>query len=333
MVAVCWPACSADVPVRRRPLLGAGVAAAALSALGAGARASQNPSSPPAPLRPGSRIAALAPGTWLEPDDPFLDQLEQRCRRQGWNLIRSPQIARRWRWFAGTDGERATALQQAWLDPAVDALFYVGAGWGSARVLEQGWRLPALPRWCVGFSDCSALLLAQWAAGSSGGIHAWFGGDDAQWQRLVALLEHQPVAALQGEAVQAGVAEGPLVVTNLTIATSLIGTPWLPDLRGAILVLEDTGEAPYRIDRQLSQWRCSGLLEGVAGIGLGRFSWAEDDVLPGDFSMEEILLERLMPLGVPLVRQLPVGHGVPNLALPLGRRARLDGSRGSLSLL
>jgi muramoyltetrapeptide carboxypeptidase len=129
------------------------------------------------------------------------------------------------------------------------------------------------------------------------------------------------------------VAEGPLVVTNLTIATSLIGTPWLPDLRGSILVLEDTGEAPYRIDRQLSQWRATGLLDQLAGIGIGRFSWAEDDVLPGDFSMEEILLERLRPLGIPMVQQLPIGHGRPNMPLPIGRRAKLDGSSGVLQLL
>ena len=73
-----------------------------------------------------------------------------------------------------------------------------------ARVLEQGWQLPAAPRWCVGFSDCSALLLAQWAAGSIGGVHGWFGGDEGQWQRLVNLLEQRPVAALQGEGVQGG---------------------------------------------------------------------------------------------------------------------------------
>ena len=141
------------------------------------------------------------------------------------------------------------------------------------------------------------------------------------------------MAPLLGRPAAGGVAEGPLVVSNLTIATSLIGTPWLPDLRGTVLVLEDTGEAPYRIDRQLTQWRSSGLLRGVAGIGLGRFSWARDAVQPGDFSMEEILLERLRPLGVPLLSGLPVGHGVPNQALPLGRRARLDGQNGSLTLL
>ena len=287
----------------------------------------------PRPLRPGSRIAAVAPGTWLERGDPLLDQLRRRCAAQGWQLQTPQELLGRWRWFSGSDRQRAEGLAQVWRDPEVDAIFCVGAGWGSARLLEQGWRPPSRPRWCVGFSDCSALLLAQLASGSLGGIHGWFGGDDAQWLRLVALLQGRPVADLQGQPAQAGIAEGPLVVTNLTIATSLIGTPLFPSLNGAVLVLEDTGEAPYRIDRQLTQWRLAGLLREVAGIGLGRFSWARDDILPGDFSMEEILLERLSPLGVPIVQGLPLGHGRPNLALPLGRRARLDGSRGSLSLL
>ncbi|MBV2350787.1 LD-carboxypeptidase [Synechococcus sp. HK05] len=322
--------------MRRRQLLQAGLALAGgtFGALGSRSRASgvaQVGQLPPA-LKPGSRIAALAPGTWLEPADPWLDQLSRRCSAQGWELVRPAALQQRWRWFAGSDRQREAAWREAWLDPQLDALFYVGAGWGSARVLEQGWRIPPQPRWCVGFSDCSALLLAQWAAGSQGGVHAWFGADPAPWQRLVDLLEHRPVAPLQGTGVQGGLAVGPLVVTNLTIATSLIGTPWLPPLKGAIVVLEDTGEAPYRIDRQLTQWRTSGLLDGVAGIGLGRFSWAEDDVLPGDFSMEEILLERLVPLGVPLVRDLPVGHGRPNLALPIGQLAELDGRSGQLRL-
>lgn len=263
----------------------------------------------------------------------MLDRLRSRCRAQGWELLTPPELAGRWRWFSGTDASRLTALRRAWLDPQVDAIACVGAGWGTARVLEQGWHIPATPRWCIGFSDCSALLLAQRAAGSLGGLHGWFGGAEPQWQRLADLLQGRPVAPLQGRTERTGVAVGPLVVSNLTIATSLIGTPWLPDLRGSVLVLEDTGEAPYRLDRQLTQWRTSGLLQGVVGIGLGRFSWARDDVLPGDFSMEEILVERLGDLGIPLISNLPVGHGVPNLALPLGRRARIDGAAGTLTLL
>ena len=206
----------------------------------------------PAPLKPGSRIAALAPGTWLEPAEPPLDHLRRRCIEQGWTLLTPRELFGRWRWFSASDTQRAASLQRAWQDTAVDALFCVGAGWGSARVLEQGWRLPSSPRWCVGFSDCSALLLAQLAAGSRGGIHGWFGGEEAQWQRLVALLKGEMVPPMEGQGAVSGVAQGRLVVTNLTIATSLIGTPWWPNLQGAILVLEDTGEAPYRVDRQLT---------------------------------------------------------------------------------
>lgn len=330
--------------MRRRRLLGsaAGLALVLARDIRAGRTGTVSPSPAlsgrvpgdwPAPLQRGSRIAAVAPGTWLDPADGLLSRLRQRCAEQGWQLMSSEELHQRWRWFAGSDGARSQALRRAWLDPDLDAVFFVGAGWGSARVLEQGWSIPPGPRWCVGFSDCSALLLAQLAAGGRGGVHGWFGGDAGQWQRLVALLEGRLVAPLQGQVRQGGIATGPLVVTNLTIATSLIGTPWLPDLRGVVLVLEDTGEAPYRIDRQLTQWRASGLLQGVAGLGLGRFSWPGDDVLPGDFTMEEILLERLAPLNVPIVSGLPVGHGSPNLALPLGRYARIDGGSGRLELL
>ncbi len=141
-----------------------------------------------------------------------------------------------------------------------------------------------------------------------------------------------PVPSLDGVGVRSRVAEGSLVVSNLKMVTSLIVTPWLPSLQGTVLVLEDTGEAPYRINRQLTQWRAAGLLDEVRGIGLGRFSWAEDDVLSGDFSMAEILAERLGSLGLPIVKDLPVGHGRPKLALPLGVQELLDGRTAELSL-
>ena len=145
------------------------------------------------------------------------------------------------------------------------------------------------------------------------------------------LLKGQPVAPLQGRSVRAGVVRGPLVVTNLTVATHLIGTPWFPDLRGSILVLEDVGEAPYRVDRMLTQWRSSGVLRGLAGVATGRFSW-KGEVEPGDFSMDGILEERLSDLGIPLLMNLPLGHGLPNMALPLGATATLDANQGTLQL-
>lgn len=290
-------------------------------------------SAPPlAPLRPGARIRAVNPGTWIEPERDFSPMIS-RCAAEGWRLEIPDNLMHQWRYFSATDPNRAADLTTAWLDPTVDAVFYLGGGWGSARVLEAGFRFSARPKWTLGFSDNSSLLLAQWAAGLPGAVHGSLGGSDEHWQRTVNLLSGQPVMALKGDGLRPGIGRGPLIVTNLTVATHLIGTPWLPSLEGALLVLEDVGEAPYRIDRMLTQWRNAGLLQQLAGAACGRFSWAEDDILPGDFSMNEILEERLGDLGIPLVVNLPLGHGHPNNALPLGAMAQLDGRQGNLSLI
>mgnify|MGYP001166862104 CR=1 FL=1 len=286
---------------------------------------------PLAPLRPGSRLRAINPGTWMDPDTDFTP-LMQRCAAQGWSLEIPESVRGQWQWFSATDAQRCASLEEAWNDPTLDGVVYVGGGWGAARVLESGLRFPRRPFWSLGFSDSSALLLAQWQAGLLGAVHGSAWGVDEQWQRTVDLMCGRPTPPLQGRGLRGLKALGRLVVTNLTVATHLIGTRWFPSLKGAILVLEDVGEAPYRVDRMLTQWRSAGLLNGLSGVACGRFSWKKDDILPGDFTMAEILEERLGDLGVPLVVDLPLGHGLPNMALPLGRQALLDARSGQLSL-
>ena len=323
--------------MRRRSLLtlalsaGSGVAA---SLAGAHANAGFRPRQPRPvpPLRRGSRLRAINPGTWMDPETDFTPLLE-RCAAQGWVLEIPESVRGQWQWFSATDAQRRASIEEAWSDPTLDGVIYVGGGWGAARVLESGLRFPERPFWSLGFSDSSALLLAQWQAGLLGAIHGSAWGVDDQWQRTVDLLSGRPTQPLRGQGLRGRSSEGRLVVTNLTVATHLIGTRWFPSLKGAILVLEDVGEAPYRVDRMLTQWRSSGVFKGLAGVACGRFSWKEDDILPGDFSMEEILEERLGDLGVPLVMDLPLGHGLPNMALPLGREARLDARAGQLTLL
>jgi muramoyltetrapeptide carboxypeptidase len=160
---------------------------------------------------------------------------------------------------------------------------------------------------------------------------------EPEWsqQRLRGLLFGEPMADLAGEAWCPGLAEGPLLVANLTVATHLLGTPHLPNLDGAILILEDVGEAPYRIERMLTHWRLGGALQRLAGIGLGSFSGcsAPTSAERSSFSLEEVLRERTADLGIPVVAGLPVGHGDCNAALPLGVRALLDGTAGRLALL
>ena len=303
----------------------------------------------PAPLRPGDRVrlvaasSALAEGGRLEEGLALLER---------WGLVVEAETLaireRRWGYLAGRDHERAADLQppaKASRPPALWAC--VRGGWGSARLLESPLQQP--PGWLLGFSDVTSLLLDRVARGEGGGIHGPMLttlAAEPGWsqERLRGLLFGEPLQPLRGEGWRAGVAEGPLLVANLTVATHLLGTPHLPCLSGAILILEDVGEAPYRIERMLTHWRLSGALQQLAGLGFGRFSDCEPERDEPDaasegkgegetVTVEQVLRERSADLGIPVLGGLAVGHGPGNGALPLGRMARLDATGGCLELL
>jgi muramoyltetrapeptide carboxypeptidase len=294
------------------------------------------------PLCRGDRVRLVAASSALAPES--LLRLEAGIAvLRAWGLQLEPHAAlqRRWGYLAGLDRQRAADLEGT-----ASLWACVRGGWGAARLLENpALALPA--GWLLGFSDVTALLWAQRARGLPGGIHgpllttlaaepAW------SQERLRQLLFGEPLAPLQGQCWQPGVAEGPLLAANLTVATHLLGSPHCPPLQGAILVLEDVGEAPYRLDRMLTHWRLCGALQQLAGLALGRFDDCDDtdcddtdfDDTEGDgFSVAQVLHERTADLGIPVIAGLPVGHGDGgNAALPLGRRARLDAAAGSLSL-
>jgi muramoyltetrapeptide carboxypeptidase len=298
----------------------------------------------PPPLRPGDRVRLVAASSALAEAGRLEEGLALLAR---WGLVLEAEglavRERRWGYLAGRDHERAADLQLPSAEGATPTLWAcVRGGWGSARLLEAP--LPQPPGWLLGFSDVTSLLLDRVAQGLGGGLHgpmlttlaaepAW------SQERLRALLFGEPVAALQGDGWRAGIAEGPLLVANLTVATHLLGTPHLPSLRGAILILEDVGEAPYRIERMLTHWRLSGALRQLAGLGFGSFEGCEEadsratEPESHRFSLEQVLRERSLDLDLPVVAHLPVGHSPGNAALPLGCAARLDGGSGSLQLL
>ncbi len=304
----------------------------------------------PPPLRQGDRVQLVAASSALETSE----RLEAGIQvLRSWGLdVEEPTglVGRRWGYLAGRDDERASDLRQG--DPPArqaPLLACVRGGWGSARLLpadgspaRSWWDPPASPQWLLGFSDVTSLLWAGWAKGMSGGVHGPLVttlASEPIWsqQRLHDLLFGHGLPPLEGSGWVGGRAEGPLLVANLTVATHLLGTPHLPDLRGAIVVFEDVGEAPYRIERMLTHWRLCGALQQLAGIGWGRFSGCIDadraDQSPETFfTTEQVLLERTADLGIPVVADLPVGHAPGNAALPVGVWARLDGDKGRLEL-
>ena len=297
---------------------------------------------PPA-LRSGDQVAPVAASSALV-DPKGLERLEAGIallEHWGLELQRQPVHERRWGYLAGRDGQRRADLEGAERSGAA-LLACLRGGWGAARLLERP--LALAPRWLLGFSDVTSLLWAQLAQGHGGAIHGPLlttVSAEPAWsqERLRALLFGEPLPALDGVGWVDGVAEGPLLAGNLTVATHLLGTPHLPDLRGVILVLEEVGEAPYRVDRLLTHWRLSGALGQLGGIGLGRFTDCDDattdDTAAGDtarFSLEQVLRDRTADLGIPVLAQLPVGHEPGNAALPLGAWARLDATAGRLEL-
>jgi muramoyltetrapeptide carboxypeptidase len=163
--------------------------------------------------------------------------------------------------------------------------------------------------------------------------------DQPDWvvSRLLGLLEGQIPDPLSGTPLVPGVAEGPLLGGNLTVFATLLGTRWLPDVSGAILLLEEVAEPPYRIDRVWTHLRNAGVLGRVAGIALGTLldcePPAENQNRYGPHTAGEVVAELAAAAGVPCVTDLPVGHGKVNAPLALGARVRLDGTAGTLQPL
>lgn len=291
----------------------------------------------PEPLQPGDRLTVVSPsGSLRELAD--LQKGVEIWRSWGYEVTFSQGYENREGYLAGTDQQRRQDLKNAWLDPECKGIICSRGGYGSARLLED-WQWPeiAQPKWIIGFSDVTGIL---WSLVKSGviSIHGpvlTTLSDEPDWalERLQTYMQGTPLAPLSGKSYRGGKVQGCLIVGNLTVATHFLGTEWQPNFDKVILAIEDVTEAPYRIDRMLTQWRASGNLAKLAGIALGRFSQCEAPVGFPSWTVEEVLGDRLGDLGIPIVADLPFGHGGANAILPVGSMVELDGDRGSLSFL
>jgi muramoyltetrapeptide carboxypeptidase len=299
------------------------------------------PCVPPPPLQPGDKLCVIAPSGTLRETAAVHAGLDL-WRTQGYRVEVLPGVDGRWGYLAGTDAQRRQQLAQAIADPDCRGILCARGGYGGARLLESfaldPWTIKTLPpKWLVGFSDITALhwFLAQHQISGVHGPLLTTLGTEPAWSldRLFGWVQGTPLGILHGTGWGGGRAQGLLLPVNLTVATHLLGTALQPDLRGVILAIEDVSEAPYRIDRMLTQWRMMGLLQQVSGIAIGRFSQCDPPATIPSFSVAEVLRDRLGTLGLPIVADLPFGHDGENAALPVGVPCQLDGDRGFLDIL
>jgi muramoyltetrapeptide carboxypeptidase len=291
----------------------------------------------PMALRSGDRVAVIAPASPLREKAALEDGLA-RLRRWGLKPEAGKHAHESFGFLAGQDAARAEDLQAAISDPKVRAIFCARGGYGLTRILDRIDFAPLAkdPKPIVGFSDVTALLAAASNATGLCGFHGPMvaGADfDAATEELQRALLFEPRAAgvLPPDAagppphvMVPGIAEGPLAGGNLSLVAALQATSFAPKTPGAIVFLEDTDEAPYRIDRMLTQLFAAGFFERIAGVVLGDFAGATPPPGSEATDLAWVLHDRLGRLKVPVAFGFPFGHRPRSWTLPVGVRARLD---------
>lgn len=295
----------------------------------------------PTALRTGDRVAVVSPSS-----PPFADRLDdglRALREWGFEPVLMPHARSVHGHLAGRDEERAADLEAAFGDRDLRAVFVGRGGYGSARLVDRlDWSvLAADPKPLIGFSDVTSLLWAAWRRIRLVTFHGPFVGrfasvDGHAREHLLDLLcDASPAGPISGPArtVRGGTAEGIAVGGNLATLTALVGTRDHPRFEGAILLIEDVNEAPYRLDRMLTQLRRAGTLDGVAAVVVGTLRGCEPPTDRPSATPEEVIDERLGTLGVPVVHGLEIGHTDRQFAVPLGVRVRVNADAGTLEIL
>jgi len=294
----------------------------------------------PRPLRPGDTIAVVAPAGPVDPDR--LSRGLSRLAFAGFVPKTADGLLEREGYLAGDDPRRAAQLRWAVSLPDARAVIAARGGYGTARVLPRiPWQaITARPCLLIGYSDFTAILAYLSTRLRIPAIHGPMVAADLArrydpdsfeaFLRLVGgKTDPREPWGSPSDRLRGGTAEGVLCGGCLSVITSLLGTPYEPDFRGALLFLEDVREPAYRIDRMLTQWIQSGKLTRIEGILAGRIAPVRGE---SEEDLRRVFTAAGKRLSVPVRYGFPAGHGPVNIPLPFGVRARID-SRGRLFLL
>jgi muramoyltetrapeptide carboxypeptidase len=288
----------------------------------------------PLPLRPRDTVHVVAPAG---PFDPPTFEVGLGVLGQRYVPIHRNDLRDSWRYLAGTDTRRVEELARALTDRNARAIFCARGGYGVMRLLPSLPLADMSPLALIGFSDITALHLPLQGLGRvtiHGPVVTHLGKQPPEVQEYLFRLLESPEAPppLQGKATYVpGVVEGPLLGGNLSVFSQLLGTPYMPPLEGAILLLEDVGERPYRLDRMWTHLRLAGVFERVRGLVLGDFTDCEQKDAP--YGSADVLRSLAEETGLPCAAGFPIGHNIPNYPVALGTHVRLDAGAARLTFL
>jgi muramoyltetrapeptide carboxypeptidase len=308
----------------------------------------------PARLKPGSVVGVVSPAsaTFVREE---LNIVVDAVKGLGLVPKLAPHLLERYGYFAGKDKQRAADINQFFADPEVKIILPIRGGWGCSRILPylDYSIIRRNPKIIVGFSDITALILAINARTQMvtfhgpNGLSSWrsmqtdyfrrvlFAGESVVYQNIKDGDDSDRLMQTKNRVstITPGKARGKLVGGNLSVFSTLVGSPYLPDLNGAILFLEDTNENIYRLDRLMTHLNIAGVFKGLAGFIFGQCSNCSPDADYGSLTLEEVLQDHIKPLGIPAWQGAMIGHIEQILTLPIGLEVEIDASKGSIQMV
>lgn len=303
----------------------------------------------PPRLRPGDKVGLVSPATAAfetEPTKIWIDALESL----GFEVVLGDNYYDRHGYFAGEDAARASDINSFFAEPGIKMIFARG-GWGAPRVLPllDYDMIRANPKVLLGYSDATALITAVHV---KTGLVTFHGPSplntfsSEHFRRVVMNGEHytmsNPTFITENTLVQTdnliqtirgGKATGKILGGNLSLLTAVTGSEYLPDWEGSILFIEDVDEAVYRIDRMMTELSLSGVLKKIRGFVFGRCTECDPGSGFGSLTMEQMLAEHIVPLGIPAFSGSMIGHIDEQFTIPLGIDVEIDADAGSIRML
>jgi len=304
-------------------------------------------------LKKGDTIGLITPGSYI--GDEGLEKAVNNLEGFGFQVKLAKNIRAERGFIAGTDTERIADLHSMFGDKQVAGIWCARGGYGCGRLLPNiNYKLlKKNPKVLIGFSDITALLQGIYKETGLVGFHGPVGSSDftdyTKEYLTKVLIEPQDNLTItlskenkelaetdkvfQTATIRGGIATGKLIGGNLSLLAPLAGTKYQPNIKGKLLFIEEIGEAPYRLDRMLTQLRQSYRLKEAAGIILGVFRGCEMKAGSRSLSLMDTLKDRLGDLNIPVFYGVSIGHISNNMTLPIGVKARFNADTGEIILL
>ncbi len=295
-------------------------------------------------LHKGDTIAILNP-SFNNGDNVLIEKekLEKLLEKRGYKTRFYPSFYDKYGYLAGTDEQRSKDINDAFSDERIKAIICMRGGYGASRIVDKIDYdiVRSNHKIFSGYSDITVLINSFYKMSDLISFHGLvgvsllgnnFASIDAFFDMLEAPLKDKVLKSPDGQAkcLVGGKVCGKVVGGNLTLLSTLTGTPYQVDLEDKIVLIEDVKESPYRIDRYLSTLRLSGELKKAKGFILGYFT---DCTSSSNQKVEDIINEYILPLNKPTISNFATGHSFPFVTIPIGAKVELDADNLTIKIL